>query len=70
MSTLSQPFFPHVLLGAYLLGVLGDDEERTFTEHLAACSTCQRDLDAAQHLPQLLSLTDGANPSEDGRRQP
>lgn len=65
MSTLSQPFFPHVLLGAYLLGGLGDDEERTFTEHLAACTTCKLDLDAAQHLPQLLSLIDGASRAED-----
>lgn len=68
MSTLSQPFFPHVLLGAYLLGGLGDDEERTFTEHLVSCTTCQRDLDAVRRLPQLLSLINDAGAAEDGPR--
>ena len=73
----------HVLLGAYVLGGLADDDHRAFTEHLRACRDCQAELGQVSGLPRLLDLagpdggphlTDEADapaaplpPSDDGR---
>lgn len=45
---------PHVDVGAYLLGVLDDDEMSRFEEHLAGCERCGRDLDELSGLPSVL----------------
>ncbi len=73
----------HVLLGAYVLGGLADDDHRAFTEHLRTCRDCQVELGQVSGLPRLLDLagpdggphlTDTADPpaaslppSDDGR---
>ena len=73
----------HVLLGAYVLGGLSDDDHRAFTEHLRTCRECQAELGQVSGLPRLLDLAgpDGgphlmgatgapepaATPADDGR---
>lgn len=44
----------HQLLGAYLLGGLEPAEARSFSEHLAGCPQCRRELDELESLPALL----------------
>ena len=46
----------HVLLGAYVLGGLSDDDHRAFTEHLRTCADCQAELGQVSGLPRLLDL--------------
>src|SRR3954468_2278533 len=46
----------HVLLGAYVLGGLSDDEHRSFSEHLRTCAMCQTELGQVSGLPRLLDL--------------
>ena len=46
----------HVLLGAYVLGGLADEDHRAFTEHLRACRDCQAELGQVSGLPRLLDL--------------
>ncbi len=46
----------HVLLGAYLLGGLSDEDHRRFTEHLRTCDRCQGELGQVSGLPRLLDL--------------
>jgi hypothetical protein len=61
------PDDPHVLLGAFVLGGLSDEDHRTFTEHLRTCRACQEDVGQVSGLPRLLDLagpTGGAGPSE------
>jgi hypothetical protein len=50
------PHDVHVLLGAYVLGGLSDDDHRTFTEHLRTCRECQAELGQVSGLPRLLDL--------------
>jgi hypothetical protein len=49
---------PHVLLGAFVLGGLSDDDHRAFSEHLRACPHCQQELGQVSGLPHLLDLAD------------
>lgn len=46
----------HVLLGAYVLGGLSDEDHSAFSEHLRACGRCQADLGQVSGLPRLLDL--------------
>jgi hypothetical protein len=46
----------HVLLGAYVLGGLSDDDHRAFSEHLRGCERCQSELGQLSGLPRLLDL--------------
>jgi anti-sigma-K factor RskA len=46
----------HVLLGAYVLGGLSDEDHRAFSEHLRTCSQCQAELGQVSGLPRLLDL--------------
>ena len=46
----------HVLLGAYVLGGLSDEDHRAFSEHLRTCGRCQADLGQVSGLPRLLDL--------------
>ncbi|MEO5743204.1 MAG: zf-HC2 domain-containing protein [Terracoccus sp.] len=46
----------HVLLGAYILGGLTDDDRRVFTEHLRTCTACQHELGQVSGLTHLLYL--------------
>lgn len=46
----------HVLLGAYVLGGLSDDDHRVFTEHLRTCPSCQHELGQVSGLTHLLDL--------------
>ena len=46
----------HVLLGAYVLGGLSDDDHRAFSEHLRTCTQCQAELGQVSGLPRLLDL--------------
>lgn len=46
----------HVLLGAYVLGGLSDDDHSAFSEHLRTCGRCQTDLGQVSGLPRLLDL--------------
>ena len=48
----------HLLLGAFVLGGLAEDEHRTFTQHLRTCPTCQTELAQVSGLPALLALVD------------
>ena len=50
------PEDPHVLLGAYVLGGLSDEDHRAFSEHLRTCSQCQAELGQVSGLPRLLHL--------------
>ena len=46
----------HVLLGAYVLGGLSDEDHRAFSEHLRSCRQCQTELGQVSGLPRLLDL--------------
>jgi hypothetical protein len=46
----------HVLLGAYVLGGLSDDDHRAYSEHLRTCTQCQAELGQVSGLPRLLDL--------------
>ena len=46
----------HVLLGAYVLGGLSDEDHRTYSEHLRTCGPCQAELGQVSGLPRLLDL--------------
>ena len=46
----------HVLLGAYVLGGLSDDDHRAFSEHLRSCRQCQTEMGQVSGLPRLLDL--------------
>lgn len=46
----------HVLLGAFVLGGLSDEDHRAFTEHLRTCATCQLEAGQVSGLPRLLDL--------------
>jgi hypothetical protein len=46
----------HVLLGAYVLGGLSDDDHHSFSEHLRSCRQCQAELGQVSGLPRLLDL--------------
>ena len=46
----------HVLLGAYVLGGLSDDDHRAFSEHLRTCRQCQAELGQVSGIPRLLHL--------------
>lgn len=50
------PDEPHVLLGAFVLGGLSDEDHRTFTEHLRTCRACQEEVGQVSGLPRLLDL--------------
>ena len=46
----------HVMLGAYVLGGLSDEEHSAFSEHLRTCGRCQAELGQVSGLPRLLDL--------------
>lgn len=46
----------HVLLGAYVLGGLSDDDHRAYSEHLRTCTQCQAEIGQISGLPRLLDL--------------
>src|SRR5437588_1738342 len=46
---------PHVDLGGYVLGALGDAERADFERHLAGCERCRRELDELRGMPGLLA---------------
>lgn len=46
----------HVLLGAYVLGGLSDEDHRAYSEHLRTCSQCQAELGQVSGMPRLLDL--------------
>ncbi len=46
----------HVLLGAYVLGGLSDEDHRAYSEHLRTCVACQTELGQVSGLPRLLDL--------------
>jgi anti-sigma-K factor RskA len=46
----------HVLLGAYVLGGLSDEDHRAFSEHLRSCRQCQAEIGQVSGLPRLLDL--------------
>lgn len=46
----------HVLLGAYVLGGLSDEDHRAFSEHLRTCRQCQAELGQVSGIPRLLHL--------------
>ena len=50
----------HLLLGAYLLGGLSENDRRAFQTHLGSCSTCRLEL---RQLDGLLPFLDLADPS-------
>ncbi|MFJ5956960.1 zf-HC2 domain-containing protein [Paenarthrobacter sp. NPDC092416] len=51
----------HQLLGAYLLGGLEPDEQRTFEDHLARCAECRRGLEELESIPALLDAVPAAD---------
>ncbi|MHB8186041.1 MAG: zf-HC2 domain-containing protein [Dermatophilaceae bacterium] len=44
----------HLLLGAYLLGGLGDTDRQAFEEHLPTCAMCRDELRRIAPVPGLL----------------
>lgn len=56
----------HELLGAFVLGGLGDDDRHAFTAHLRSCAVCQREAAQLSGIPGLLDLVDPAVLSPDG----
>jgi hypothetical protein len=65
----------HVLLGAYVLGGLSDDDHRAFSEHLRTCTQCQAELGQVSGLPRLLHLAGPGGgphlaPTEAGATEP
>ena len=46
----------HVLLGAYVLGGLSDEDHSAFSGHLRTCGRCQSELGQVSGLPRLLDL--------------
>jgi anti-sigma factor RsiW len=48
----------HEMLPAYALGVLNDDEEVAFEEHLASCSRCQAELAQVLQVVDVLEDVD------------
>lgn len=46
----------HVLLGAYVLGGLSDEDHRAYSEHLRTCVACQTELGQVSGLSRLLDL--------------
>lgn len=50
------PDDPHVLLGAFVLGGLSDEDHRAFTAHLRGCQQCKEELGQVSGLPRLLDL--------------
>lgn len=50
----------HILLGAYVLGALSDQDHRTLTAHLPCCPRCRAELDDLAGLPRLLDLLEPA----------
>jgi hypothetical protein len=55
----------HVLLGAFILGGLSEEDAQGFRDHLQSCLDCRQELDRLAGLPRLLEL---ARPTERGRR--
>lgn len=55
---------PHADVGAYALGVLGDDEAVRFEEHLADCERCADELDRMLALAAVLDEARGEAPEE------
>jgi anti-sigma factor RsiW len=47
-----------LLLGAYILGGLSDEDHRTFAAHLRTCPHCQVEAAQLSGLPRLLDLVD------------
>ncbi|MBI4900574.1 MAG: zf-HC2 domain-containing protein, partial [Actinobacteria bacterium] len=45
-----------VLMGAYVLGGLNDDDHAAFAAHVRECTTCQRELAQVSGIPRLLDL--------------
>ena len=52
---------PHILLGAYVLGGLSDEDDRAFGEHLRSCRQCQHEYGQVASIPRLLDLLDRAD---------
>ncbi|EWT03372.1 hypothetical protein N865_19015 [Intrasporangium oryzae NRRL B-24470] len=65
------PDDPHVLLGAFVLGGLSDEDHGAFTEHLRSCQACKDELGQVSGLPRLLDLAGpGGGPYITGETEP
>ena len=51
----------HILLGAYVLGALSDQDHSAFTAHLLSCTMCRAELDELAGLRRLLDLLEPAD---------
>ncbi len=57
----------HILVGAFILGGLSDQEHRVFAAHLRECRACQREVGELGGIPRLLDLADApADRATDG----
>jgi predicted anti-sigma-YlaC factor YlaD len=62
----------HELIGAYVLGVLDDEEQATVRAHLSDCESCRREVDELLEMEAALgeippeALLDGPPPEGDG----
>ena len=52
---------PHILLGAYVLGGLSDEDRQAFSDHLRSCRECQDEYDLVAGIPRLLDLVEPAD---------
>jgi anti-sigma factor RsiW len=52
----------HVLLGAFILGGLSDEDAQDFRDHLQSCPDCRQELDRLAGLPRLLELLRHSQP--------
>ncbi len=53
----------HLLLGAFVLGGLSDEDVAEFRNHLRSCAQCRLELDRVAGLPRVLEVV---RPSEPG----
>jgi predicted anti-sigma-YlaC factor YlaD len=53
----------HLLLGAFVLGGLSDEDVEEFRNHLRSCAQCRQELDRVAELPRVLDVV---RPSEPG----
>jgi hypothetical protein len=56
----------HTDVGAYVLGLLEEDDRRAFEEHLAACPSCASEVEQFTGMRELLTEVDSVEPAPGG----
>jgi hypothetical protein len=61
---------PHVDVAAYVLGILDDPDEATYSQHFAQCRTCRTEFRELADLPHLLDQLKPAPAARKRSKQP